>query len=74
MQSYITPVKLNQINNSIPDVCIKCDKEKSTLFHCLWQCSQKKKFWEEVKEFFEEILGVHLLLEPKTFSFGYLSS
>lgn len=51
-------------------MCIKWDKEKSTLFHCLWQCSQIKKFWEEVKECFEEILGVHLLLEPKLFLLG----
>lgn len=61
----MTPVELDEFKNTIPDVCIKIDKEDDTIFHCLWQCSQMKKFWEEVKRCFEEILGIHLLLEAK---------
>lgn len=70
MRSYMTPVKLNKFNNDIPDVCIKCDKEKGTIFHCLWQCSQIKDFWEEVKQCIEEILEIKLHLEPKMFLLG----
>lgn len=70
MRSYMTPVKLNKFYNTIPDVCIKCDKEKGTIFHCLWQCSQIKKFWEEVKQCIEEILEIKLHLEPKIFLLG----
>lgn len=70
MRSYMTPVKLNKFNNDIPDVCIKCDKEKGTIFHCLWQCSQIKDFWGEVKQCIEEILEIKLHLEPKMFLLG----
>lgn len=49
MRSYMTPVKLKKFNSAKPDVCIKYDTEKVTIFHCLWQCSQRKKLWEEVK-------------------------
>ena len=40
------------------------------IFHCLWQCSQIKKFWEEVKQCIEEILEINLQLEPKLFLLG----
>lgn len=70
MRSYMTPVKLNKFYNTIPDVCIKCDKEKGTFFHCLWQCSRIKKFWEEVKQCIEEMLEIKLHLEPKIFLLG----
>lgn len=66
----MTPVKLNKFNNDIPDVCIKCDKEKGTIFHYLWQCSQIKEFWGEVKQCIEEILEIKLHLEPKMFLLG----
>lgn len=49
MRSYMTPVKLKRFNSAIPDVCVKYDKEKGTIFHCLWKCSQRKEVWEEVK-------------------------
>lgn len=65
MCTYMSPVKLNKFNNAIPDVCIKCDKEKGMIFHCLWQCSQIKKFWEEVKQCIEEILEINLRFKPK---------
>lgn len=70
MRSYITPVKLNKFNRDIPDFCIKCDKEKGRIFHCLWQCSQVNKFWEEVKQFIEEILQINLQLEQNLFLLG----
>ena len=40
------------------------------MFHCLWQCSQIRKFWEEVKQCIEEILEINLQLEPKLFLLG----
>lgn len=67
----MTPVKLNEFNSAVPDVCINCDKEKGSIFHCLWQCSQIQKFWGEVKECMEEILGIQLLLEAKLFLLAF---
>ena len=47
MRTYITPLKLDKYDDNIPDLCIKCIEEKGTLFHCMWQCSKVKAFWEE---------------------------
>lgn len=44
MRMYITPEKLNRYNSAIPDICIRCEKEKCTLFHCVQQCTEIQKF------------------------------
>lgn len=48
MRTYVTPERLNKINPNIPDICVKCNVEKGTLFHCLWDCPEIRKFWNEV--------------------------
>lgn len=48
MRTYITPVRLHKLNPNIPDTCIKCNIEKGTLLHCLWECPEIRKFWTEV--------------------------
>ena len=48
MRTYITPERLNKMNPNIPDLCVKCNVEKGTLFHCFWNCPEIRKFWNEV--------------------------
>ena len=36
MRTYNTPEKLNRYYSAKPDICIKCEKEKGTFFHCVW--------------------------------------
>ena len=40
------PRKLNTYNSEVPHICTKCETEKGSLFHCLWQCDQIKMSWE----------------------------
>lgn len=47
MRTYITPAKLHQFNNNIPDICIKCEQSKGTLLHCMWNCKEIATFWCE---------------------------
>lgn len=35
---YITPVTLNQMFSNIPETYTKCQNDKGTLIHCLWEC------------------------------------
>ena len=70
MRTYITPAKLNTYNSSIPDLCIKCMKEKGTLFHCVWQCSKVKAFWEEIQKVIEKIIAKDLVISPVFFILG----
>lgn len=44
MRAYITPVRLNKINQNIPDTCIKCSVEKGTHLHCMWSCPKVQEF------------------------------
>jgi len=71
MRTYITPVKLNKYNRNIPDVCTKCTVVKGTLFHCVWQCSKIKSFWEEVKKAIEKIISKSIPMDPALFILGF---
>lgn len=70
MRTYITPGKLHKYNSAIPDVCVKCEREKGTLFHCIWQCIQIQKFWQEIKQCIQNILQIQIPLVPHLFILG----
>ena len=70
MRVYITPVKLNKFNNDIPDLCNRCEKDRGTLFHCLWSCPKLQVFWREVAQEIQKILSVNIVPEPKFFLLG----
>lgn len=55
MRTYITPQRLNKMNPNIPDTCVKCNVEKGTLFHCLWECPVIKQFWNEVIKYISQM-------------------
>ena len=40
---------------NIPDTCVKCQHDKGTLVHCLWECLEIQKFWKEVIKCLSEI-------------------
>ena len=70
MRVYITPVKLNKFNNDIPDLCNRCEKDRGTLFHCLWSCPKLQVFWREVAQEIQKILSINIVPEPKFFLLG----
>ena len=69
MRTYVTPVKLHQFNNDIPDVCVKCNS-KGTLLHCMWECREIVLFWNEISQIIYKMLNVRLPLDPKFFILG----
>lgn len=44
MRISVTADRLNKMNPNIPDICVKCNSEKGTLYHCLWNCPEIQKF------------------------------
>ncbi len=70
MCSHITPARLHQLNNNIPDICIKCEQAKGTPFHCMWDCKKIATFWCEISRIIHKMLDVKLPLEPKMFILG----
>ena len=73
MRTYVTPVKLNKFNGSIPDVCFKCN-DKGTFFHCVWECAHIKNFWKEISHFINQSISVDLPLLPVVFILGIYPS
>lgn len=67
---YITLEKLHKYNSAIPDNCVKCDKEKGTFFHCIWQCTKIQKFWQEINQGILNILQIQIPLVPYLIIFG----
>ena len=72
MRLYITPELLNHFNENIPDVCIKCETHKGTLFHCLWSCSKVLEFWREVVETLSNTSGATLPMCPRMCVLGLI--
>lgn len=70
MRTYVTPEKLNKYNGDIPDLCFRCGEEKGTFFHCVWECNKVQRFWKEIKQALDIILGTQLALDPKLFILG----
>lgn len=70
MRSYLTPAELHQFNNNIPDICIKCEQFKGTIFHCMWDCKEIATFWCEISQIIHKMLAVKLPLDPKMFILG----
>lgn len=64
MRTHSTLDKWNKINPNIPDICVKCNVKKGTLFHCLWDCPGVRKIWNEVNKCSRAILSV-INLNPK---------
>ena len=48
-----------------PDQCIKCNVEKGTLFHCLWQCLEIMEFWKKVFNILSQIISKDIPICPQ---------
>lgn len=62
MRIHPTPVKLNKYNRNIPDICIKRGLKG------MWECSQIKTLWLEVKNLIEKIITKQIMLDSKLFT------
>ncbi len=72
MRTYITPVRLNKINQNIPDTCIKCSVDRGTLLHCMWNCPKVQVFWKEVAFFLSLMVPINLPMKPEIFILGII--
>lgn len=72
MRIYITPEKLNKFNPDIPDTCIKCGKERGTLYHCLWDCECMRDFWKRVIATVSSIVDKEIPLCPRVCILGLI--
>ncbi len=72
MRTYITPVRLNKINQNIPDTYIKCSVDRGTLFHCMWNCPKVQEFWKEVAFFLSQTVPINLPMKPEIFILGII--
>uniref|UniRef100_A0A1A8LJG6 Reverse transcriptase zinc-binding domain-containing protein n=1 Tax=Nothobranchius pienaari TaxID=704102 RepID=A0A1A8LJG6_9TELE len=70
MRTYVTPERLKKYNSNIPDTCVKCAVHKGTLYHCVWECTEIKKFWEDVRISTEKIIKKDVPLDAKLFLIG----
>uniref|UniRef100_A0A1A8URJ6 Reverse transcriptase domain-containing protein n=1 Tax=Nothobranchius furzeri TaxID=105023 RepID=A0A1A8URJ6_NOTFU len=70
MRTYVTPERLKKYNSNIPDTCVKCAVHKGTLYHCVWECTEIKKFWEDVRISTEKIIKKEVPLDAKLFLIG----
>ena len=70
MRTYITPVKLNRFSSDNSDLCYKCNQDKGSWFHCVWDCGKIQDFWREVSHMVFKMLSVQLPLHPKIFILG----
>lgn len=52
------------------DLCIRCGQEKGTFFIVFGNAIKFNRVWREIKRALENILGVHLTLDPKVFILG----
>lgn len=64
-RTYITPVKLNHFNPNIPDYCYKCNTERGTLLHCIWECQKLQTFWKDTLCLISRLTECKIPLEPK---------
>lgn len=72
MRTYITPEKLNKFNPNIPDTCIKCGKEKGTLYHCIWKCDIIREFWRRTINTISKIMDKEIPLLPEICILGVI--
>ncbi len=61
---YITLVKLHHFNPNIPDICYKCEQEKGTLFHCMWECTKVNSFGGKILNI-SQIIRKVIPLDPR---------
>lgn len=59
-----TPEVLHAANPTLPNSCWRCGRDKGSLFHLLWTCSNLQPFWLYVKPMLEKILDTLYLSKP----------
>ena len=65
MRTYITLVMFNKFNPNIPDLCYICKIHQVTLYHCLRDCVEVKRFWTSVTRYISQITSLRTPLSPK---------
>uniref|UniRef100_A0A3P9KDT4 Reverse transcriptase domain-containing protein n=1 Tax=Oryzias latipes TaxID=8090 RepID=A0A3P9KDT4_ORYLA len=67
---HITPVILHKINRSLSPLCLKCNLERGTYFHCFWECRKISRFWNHISSVISEIFKLKIKKDPGVFLLG----
>lgn len=63
-RAYFSP---SQRKHMVPDEngrCKKCTATDATFFHCFWDCSKIKRFWDKVLNYINTVLSLKLVKHP----------
>ena len=61
------------MNDSLSDLCPRCNIETGTLIHMLWDCNKLKPYWGFIWEALKEITGLEIPCLPKLALLGDIS-
>uniref|UniRef100_A0A3P9IJZ9 Reverse transcriptase domain-containing protein n=1 Tax=Oryzias latipes TaxID=8090 RepID=A0A3P9IJZ9_ORYLA len=67
---HITPVILHKINRSQSPLCLKCNLERGTYFHCFWECRKISRFWNHISSVISDIFKLKIKRDPGVFLLG----
>ena len=61
-----TPQFLHKMYPEFSPLCLKCNKEIGTYYHCIWQCPLISRYWKNAKEL-SSIFHKKIRLDPVLF-------
>ncbi len=71
-RNYWTPVKMFRLGLRKNDMCWRCDKERGTLIHMLYECDVVHSLWVVVIQYINNALKVELRENPALCILGIL--
>ena len=71
---YWTPCRLYRMGLIDNDCCWRCQREKGTFFHCIWECDLLQLFWRGVLKVLGDWMGKDLPVCPQLCLLGNRNS
>uniref|UniRef100_A0A9J8C2G9 Reverse transcriptase zinc-binding domain-containing protein n=1 Tax=Cyprinus carpio carpio TaxID=630221 RepID=A0A9J8C2G9_CYPCA len=57
--------KLNRMGLTNNNVCWKCQKDRGTFIHCIWECPLIQPLWLQTLNILSKWLGITIPLSPR---------
>lgn len=72
-QWYLTPAKIANIYKNSSPLCWRCEKAVGSFLHMWWNCEYAKKYWSQIHEQIQKIIGCQFKFEPKSYLLNMIS-
>lgn len=72
-RGYWTPCKMARLKLRESDICWRCDEDRGTLLHMLYECKMTQNLWENMITFLGDVLGAELLQSPALCILGIIT-